>query len=446
MTGTSRRWAAAVAAVLTLAVAGCSSSSTTASGGSGGSGGSTPGGGGDFIKPDADCKTYKGTAGVNGDTIKIGTIRPASGNYAIYDQVTQGLDAYFKAKNAAGGIKAGDGKSYKVELIKEDDGYDPARTPALAKKLVEQDQVFALVGVIGTEGNKAIRDYLNDQCVPNISLATGSTEWGQANKYPWYISALPSYATEAHAWVEYLKKEKPNAKIALLYQDDDFGKGYEKALKKGIAGTGITVVDEASFNPASGGTTEAAVTKLSQSNADVFVVGIGGTPCPQTLKAVPATWKPMTFISVTCSGKTALSLAGGADAGVYSIQVAYEPSDPADQNVPAVKTFVEEATKGGLTQQQIEGGISTAGWGFGSLFAKGLELSPTVDRAVVMNTLFGLKNALYGLTRDGVTVNTNNATDPWPIEGMRMVQREGQGWKEVSPITNYEGQSNSFAG
>lgn len=448
MTGSSRRRVVAIALAAGLVVAGCSSSSDTTAGSGGG--GSTPGsggaGGGAFIKPEEDCKDYKGTAGVSGDTIKVGTIRPASGNYAIYDQVTQGLDAYFKAKNASGGIKAGDGKSYKVELIKEDDGYDPARTPALAKKLIEQDQVFALVGVIGTEGNKAIRDDLNEQCVPNISLATGSTEWGQANKYPWYISALPSYATEAHAWVEYLKKNKPNAKIALLYQDDDFGKGYEKALKKGIAGTGITIVEESSFNPTSGGTTEAAVTKLSQSNADVFIVGIGGTPCPKTLAAIPSTWKPMTFISVTCASKTALGLAGGNDQGVYAVQATYDPSDPADQNVPAVKDFVDQAAKGGLTPQQIEGGISTAGWGFGALFATGLEQAPKVDRAEVMNALFALKNAPYGLTREGVTVNTNNAEDPWPIEGMRMVQREGQGWKEVAPIVNYEGQSNSFAG
>ncbi len=451
MTGTSRRPAVAMALVFALAVAGCSTSTNTASSGSSGSsggGGSTPGasGGGAFIKPDEDCKNYKGTAGVSGNTIKIGTIRPAQGNYAIYDQVTAGVDAYFKAKNASGGIKAGDGKAYQVELVKEDDGYDPARTPPLAKKLVEQDNVFALVGNIGTEGNLAIRDYLNEACVPNISLATGSTEWGSANKYPWYMSGLPSYATEAHAWVEFLKKQKPNAKIALLYQDDDFGKGYQLAIKKGIAGTQMSIVDESSFNPASGGTTEAAVTKLSQSNADVFIVGIGGSPCPQTLKFMPATWKPMTFISITCQSKVALSLAGGNDAGVYSVQVAYDPADPADQNVPVVKDFVEQGTKGGLTQQQIEGGISSAGWGFAATFAKALELSPTVDRAAVMNTLFSLKNAQFGLLRDGVTVNTNNAADPWPIEGFRMVQREGQGWKEVAPITNYEGQSNSFAG
>lgn len=452
MTRTSWRRSTAVGLAFGLAVVGCARTDTPAApGGNGGStptGSGAPGGGSSapFINPDADCKTYNGTTGVSGDTIKIGTIRPTSGPYAIYDQVTAGVDAYFKAVNAAGGIKAGDGKSYKIELIKEDDGYDPAKTPAVAKKLVESDKVFGLVGVIGTESNKSIREYLNDACVPNMALATGSTEWGAANKYPWYISALPSYATEAHGWIDFLKEKKPDAKIALLYQDDDFGKAYEKALKKGIEGTKLTIADEQSFNPLAGGSTEAATIKLSQSNADVFIVGIGGSPCPTTLKFIPATWKPITIISVTCASKTALGLAGGADVGVYSAQVNYDPSDPADKDNPAVKKYVADATVGGLTPQQIEGGISTAGWGFAAMFAKALELSPKADRATVMNTLFGLKNAGFGLVREGVTVNTKGADDPWAIEGFRMVQRTATGWTEAAAVKNYEGMSNSFAG
>ena len=166
-----------------------------------------------FINPETDCTDYKGTQGVEGDTIKLGTIRPETGNYAIYDNVTKGMEAYFQAANKSGGLEAGDGKKYQVELIKKNDEYDPSKTPALAKQLVEKDKVFAMVGNIGTETNLSIRSYMNDQCVPNVSLATGSPEWGDANAYPWYISGLPSYTTEAHAWVEYLKAQAPKAKI-----------------------------------------------------------------------------------------------------------------------------------------------------------------------------------------------------------------------------------------
>jgi branched-chain amino acid transport system substrate-binding protein len=451
MTPTARRTmtvrAAALILALTMVAAACgrddssssgSKSTTTAAGG----GSSTAA----FIDPSKDCTNYQGTTGVNGDTIKIGTVRPATGNFAIYDQVTTGLDAYVKSVNSAGGIKAGDGKTYKLELVKEDDGYDPAKTPALVKKLVEQDKVFALVGDIGTETNLAVRDYLNQNCVPNIALATGSPLWGDNKQYPWYIAGLPSYATEAHAWVEYLKKSKPNAKIALLYQDDDFGKSYESAIKKAIKGTGITILDEQSFNPLSGTTTEAAVTKLSQSGADVFIVGIGGTPCPKTLSSVPDTWKPVTIISITCSGSTALSLAGGKDNGVIAAQATYDPSDPADKSNPKVQAFATQGAAAGLTQGQIEGGISSVGWGNGALFAKALESTKAVDRAQLMNDLWSLKDANYGLLRDEVTVNTNDAKDPWIIEGFRIVQRNGKSWNELIPVTKYEGQSNSFAG
>ncbi len=438
-------WGAALLVVAALATA-CGGrdeggSDTTTTAGDGGTEEAAA-----FIDPSVDCPDYQGTQGVNGDTIKIGTVRPATGNFAIYDQVTTGLDAYVKSVNASGGVTAGDGKAYKLELVKEDDAYDPAKTPALVKKLVEQDGVFALVGDIGTETNLAVRDYLNEKCVPNIALATGSTEWGNNKQYPWYIAGLPSYAAEANAWADYLKESNPEAKVALLYQDDDFGQAYQAAFKKAIEGSDITIVDEASFNPLSGTTTEAAVTKLSQSGADTFIVGIGGTPCPKTLSLIPDTWKPATIVSVTCAGKTALSLAGGKDQGVIAAQATLDPSDPADQSNPKVQDFVAKGTAAGLEQGQIEGGITSVGWGFGALFAKALEEAKTVDRADVMNTLWSLDNQNFGLLRDEITVNTDGTDDPWPIEGFRIVQREGSGWKELSPVTNFEGKSNGFAG
>lgn len=437
---------AALLAVVTLAATACggrdddSGSGSTTTAKEGGSSSAA------FIDPSVDCTDYQGTEGINGDTIKIGTVRPASGTYAIYDQVTTGLNAWVTYVNQSGGLKAKDGKSYKLELIKEDDAYDPAKTPALVKKLVEQDKVFALVGDIGTEPNLSVRDYLNEKCVPNIALATGSTQWGNNKQYPWYIAGLPSYATEAHAWIEYLKESNPKAKIALLYQDDDFGQAYEKAIKKAIKGTDITIVAEQGFNPLGGTTPEAAVTKLSQSDADTFIVGLGGTPCPTSLKLKPDTWNPATIVSVTCAGKTALSLAGGKDQGVIAAQATYDPSDPADAQVPAVQQFRKDATAAGLTEQQIDGGITGPGWGFGSLFGLGIENAETLDRAGVMNALWSLDTDSFGLVRDGVTVITDGTEDPWAIEGFRIVQREGDGWKELAPITNWEGESNSFAG
>lgn len=401
-----------------------------------------------FIDPEFDCaEDYNGTQGIEGDTIKIGTIRPSEGPFVIFDQVTAGLEAYINAANERG-ITAGDGKEYKIELIKENDGYDPARTPALARKLVEEDGVFALVGVIGTENNKAIRDYLNENCVPNIALATGSTEWGRADEFPWYIPSLPSYAVEANAWADYLKETNPDAKVAILFQDDDFGKAYKLGFEKAIEGTDIEVVAEQGFNPLAGGTTEAAVVQLSQSGADTFIAGISGTPCPQTLGFIPQTWEPEVFISLTCAGGTAMAIAGAAAEGVIQAQAIYDPSDPADAALPVVQDFVEQAKIGGLDDGQINGGISAAGWGFGAFFEKGLVATESVDRASIMNALYALEDAApLGLVREGITINTNGGEDPWAIEGYRLVQRNADGsWNELKGITNREGESNDLSG
>ena len=166
----------ALGSILTMGLAACGRNDSSSDGGSGDDSQTTTGESADgaFIDPAADCDNYEGTKGIEGDTIKVGTVRPAQGPYQIYDTLTVGLDAYFKHVNEGGGIEAGDGKKYKIELLKGDDQYDPGKTPDEVKKLVEQEGVFAMVGSVGTETNLAVRDYLNDNCVPSIALATGS--------------------------------------------------------------------------------------------------------------------------------------------------------------------------------------------------------------------------------------------------------------------------------
>jgi len=399
-----------------------------------------------FINPEEDCTNYEGTKGITGDTIKIGTVRPETGNYNIYDTVTKGLDAYVTAVNADGGVKAGDGKTYKLELAKADDAYDPARTPTEVTRLVEQEGIFAMVGEIGTSNNLAVRQYMNDNCVPSIGLATGSVEWGKANEYPWFIGGLPSYATEAHAFMEWLKTENPAAKIALLYQDDDYGKAYQATIKKDIEGTDITVVDEQSFNPLTETSPESKVAALAGSGADVFFVGIGGAPCPAAIRSIPPSWTPMTYVSITCTGKTAMALTQGKDEGLISTQATLDVGTPEDQSNPKVQEFFTKGAAAGLSEAELQGGIAAAGWGFGALFVRGLELAPTVDRATVMNTLFSLQDQNFGLMRDDAVANTDGGDDPWVLEDLRVIKRTGGAWTGVTDLTSYDGKSNDFVG
>ncbi len=449
---------AAVAAALALLLSACGRDDDNADDTGGGdnttetTAASDEDGGGDggdaaaFIVPEEDCANYEGTKGIEGDTIKIGTVRPESGAYSIYDTVTKGLEAYVTAVNTDGGVTAGDGKTYKLELVKADDAYDPAKTPAEVRRLVEQEGIFAMVGEIGTSNNLAVRQYMNDNCVPSIGLATGSPEWGKAAEYPWFIGGLPSYATEAHAFMEYLKTEKPAAKIALLYQDDDFGKAYQATIKKDIEGTDITIVDEQSFNPLTETSPESKVAQLATSGADVFFVGIGGAPCPAALRAQPSDWTPMTYISITCSGKTAMALAQGRDEGIYSTQATYDVGTAADQANPKVQEFFTKGAAAGLQEAELQGGIAAAGWGFGALFVRGLELTPTVDRATLMNTLYSLDGENFGLALDDAAAHTNGADDPWIIEDLRVIKRTAGSWEGVTELISYDGKSNDFVG
>ncbi len=440
----------AVLAVTMLVAAACGRDDDSDSG-SNGNGGESDNGeeaSGAFIDPEVDCTDYQGTAGVEGDTIKIGTISPADGPYAIYDNVTKGLEAWVTSVNSEGGVKAGDGNTYKIELVRENDSYDPAKTPALAQKLVEQEGIFAIVGEIGTEPALSIRDYMNDNCVPNVALATGSSEWNKADQYPWYISGLPAYAMEATFWADYIAQNNPEAKIALLYQDDDFGQAYRDGLSNAVEkhnnedGTSMEIVAEQGYNPLSGTTTEAATTSLSQSGADEFIVGIGGTPCPQTLTFIPDTWDVDPFISVTCAGNLAMTIAGDAGVGAIQAQATLDPADPADADQQAVKDFKEKAGAAGLDEAALNGGIASVGWGFGSYFALLLEQSDKVDRATLMNTAYSLDVPAFGLVRPDIEIITDGAEDPWGIEGFRIAQRNADGgWDELAPVKNRNGET-----
>ena len=438
----------ALFAVLALAATACGRDDDSSDGDDSGSDSGSSGETAAFINPDVDCDDYKPTQGVENGEILVGTVRPAQGPYAIYDTITKGLEAYFDSVNSKGGVEAGDGNTYTLTLVKEDDAYDPGQTPEAVEKLVEQEGVFALVGEVGTENNLAVRDYVNAECVPSIALATGSPEWGKADQYPWFIGGLPSYATEARVFLEYLEETNPDATIALLYQADDFGNAYKNAIETYIAeeDTSITLVADESFDPASGQSTEGVTASLAQSGADTFFVGIGGVPCPQTLRSIPGDWTPETYVSITCSGKTALSLASGADEGVLSTQAQYDPASSEHASHPKVQQFRTDAQAEGLTDQDIEGGIVSAGWGFGSIFVRALELAPAVTRADVMNTLFDMQDDDFGLVLDEVLVNTNGSDDPWLIEGMRIVKREGGEWVGLTEINEKDGESNSYAG
>ena len=318
------------AAVLALVLAACGSGrgddDDTASGSSTTTG---EGGSGSFDIDTANCLTDPSSVAITGDTIKFGTSLPQSGTYAAFSSILKGEQAYFAYLNTEkGGVEIA-GKKYKIELVPKDDAYAAESTFSNVQSLVDDDKVFGLFNVVGTKNNLAIRDYVNENCIPNLLAATGSPAWGN-HAYPWLLGTfLVPYPLETQAFVQYLQDNKPDATIAILRADDDFGAAYSDTLKQLIKGTDLTIAGEQTYDPDTGevGT---QVTSLAATNADAFVLGATLLACPTALTDVASSgWKPITYMSGTCTSKTLMSIAGPAGDGVLSVSPLMDPNDPA---------------------------------------------------------------------------------------------------------------------
>lgn len=447
----SSRVLLALVLVLGLVAAGCGRDEESGDGGDdtettdGGSDGTTDGtdGGGEASGPASAeaCESYEEAPGITDDAIKLGSSFPQSGLYAAFAQIAAGWQAQFEVVNAAGGIG---GRSIEVET--KDDEYQPANTSRNVQDLIESDGVFGLYSVVGTPNNLAIQPQQNADCVPNLFTATGAPQMSNPDEYPWTIGITPTYPTEMAAWVEYLQANNPEAKVAFLYQNDDFGKGYFDAFEALIEGTDITVAAEATYEAASPDTAS-QLADLAGSGADALVMATTGLACPNALGSLAeqGEWDPLTYISATCTSSTlvGLSPAGSAD-GVISGFYLKDPADPQWDADPAMVEFQEQGAANGLDAEQVEDGIVGFGWTSGDVLAYVLENSPELTREAVMNTAYHLDGVEAGLLLPGITVTTNGAEDPFPIESLYIGEYNGDYWDLSDTVSDFEGQSGEF--
>ena len=180
--------------------------------------------------------------GITDTSIRLGTQAPMSGVVAMIGMVAEGQKLKFDAVNAAGGVKMGDGKTRQVELVIMDDANEPPRTVTNARRMAEQNKVFAFVGSVGTPQNQAIKAYITQNKIPNIFIYSGIYEWGDSKQNPWGIGMVPSFTTEAAIYAKYLEEHKPNAKVAMLYLNTDFGNNFLEGFRAAIKGTNIELV------------------------------------------------------------------------------------------------------------------------------------------------------------------------------------------------------------
>ncbi|MCB1003975.1 MAG: ABC transporter substrate-binding protein [Acidimicrobiales bacterium] len=447
MQSTKKFGVAALGAVVALGAVACSggrSDNTSSGGGSGGTtGGTTPSGEAAFAIDTANCTDYQPTAGVTDDTITFGTSGPTSGVYGTaFAPIRKGYQAYFDYINAEkNGVK-----DHKIEIVglDKDDKYDPNETKRIVGELVDEE-VFGFFNVLGTANNLAVRDDLNEGCIPNLFVATGAVEWGETDEYPWTIGSLPSYATEAAVFAQYLKDNKPDATVTIIAQNDDFGNGYANAFKKAIEGTDITVVEEATYNAGESDVT-AQMTSLGATNSDALLVAATALACPNALKAVEtnASWDPITYVSVTCAIKTLIDIGGpGAFADTLTVAYLVNPLDPASQETEGIKEFNEKGALYGLSPEDLTNSTVQYGWFAGDLLARTLEQAPELTRQSVMETAYAL-DFTTDMALPGAVVKTTGPDDPFPLESLYIAKFNGEYFSPEGEVIDFEGKTVDF--
>lgn len=247
------------------------------------------------------------TTGITDSSLKLGGIYPLSGPASAYGAIPKGIKAYFDYVNEEkGGI---DGR--KVEFIVRDDGYQPPKAVEEARRLVEREQVFALFQTLGTPSTTATWDYANQRKVPQVFVATGASKWGTDDKHPWTIGWQPNYVSEARVYAQYLKQEKPKAKVAVLFQNDDFGKDLLDGFKKAIEGSEIKIVQEESYE-VTDPSVDAQMSDLARSDADVFLNVTTPKFGSQALAADAkmTDWNPLHILNNVAASPTVLQPVG----------------------------------------------------------------------------------------------------------------------------------------
>ena len=379
------------------------------------------------------------TQGITDDTIKIGSSFPQSGTFAAFAQISTGYEAYFNYVNEElGGI---DGRQ--IEFTALDDGYEPGRTATNAQRLVQDEGVFALFNVIGTANNLAIWDNLEEECVPNLFAGTGAPQWGDP-EHAWTVGSFPSYSLEAVMYARYLEENDPTAEVALLTQNDDFGRTYVDTFQDAIEGTDITVVAEETYEVANPDTTS-QVTSLAATGADAVVLGTTALACPNALNAINGTnWEPAIFISGTCTSPTLVGLAepGAAD-DIISVTAFKDPRDPQWADDEAMALFLEKGAQYGGADIDLENSIVAYGWTMGALLVDTLTNAAELTRPAVMEQALNIDGLVTGLALPTSPFNTILGIDKYPEEVLQLMQySEDLGYYEfLGEPQDFEGQT-----
>ncbi|MCK2215817.1 ABC transporter substrate-binding protein [Actinomadura sp. ATCC 31491] len=383
--------------------------------------GCRPGSGGAVLT--GECAGQDGT-GVSPGTIKVGGIYPLSGPASAYAAVAQGASAYFAHVNQHGGV---DGR--RIDFVVRDDAYEPARAVEQARRLVLDDRVFALFQTLGTPSTAAVREFAHRWRVPQVFVASGATQWGaDAARRPWTIGFQPSYLAEARVYARYLAEELPHARVAVLYQNDDFGHDLLGGFREAVAGTSVRIVAERSYEVTDPGV-QGQLANLAASGADVLLDVSTPKFAAQALAADAAMtgWNPLHILNGVAASPAVLKPVGYDKVqGVVTAGFTKDPAAPEWADDPAVHAYLTAleryAPDADPGSQQV-----VFGWTAAEAFVKTLRRMRCPSREALRAAAHSLREVQLGLLLPGITVSTGPG-DAFPIEAEQLSRFEGDRW------------------
>jgi ABC-type branched-subunit amino acid transport system substrate-binding protein len=363
--------------------------------------------------------------GASDKEIRIGNTNPYSGPASAYGTIGKSITAYFKMVNEQGGING-----RRVNFISYDDGYSPPRTVEMARKLVEQDEVLFVFQTLGTPSNTAIHKYMNMKKVPQMHVATGATKWNDPKNHPWTMGWQPNYQSEARAYAQHILKTKPDAKIGVLYQNDDYGKDYLKGFHDGLGAKKSMIVKEVSYEVADP-TVDSQIVQLQQSGADVFFNITTPKFAAQAIrKAYDIGWKPVHYLNNVSNSVGSVLTPAGLDKAVGIISSAYlkDATDSKWANDKAIAEWRQFMNKYYPDGNQADV-FNVYGYTVAMTIAQVLkQCGDNLTRENVMRQAANLKGYRAETLLPGITISTSG-DDFAPIEQVQLERFNGKQWE-----------------
>ncbi|MBK6851670.1 MAG: ABC transporter substrate-binding protein [Burkholderiales bacterium] len=369
--------------------------------------------------------------GASDKEIKIGQTMPYSGPASAYGTIGKAQAAYFRMINEAGGVNG-----RKINLLSVDDGYSPPKTVEMVRKLVEQDEVLALFQTLGTPSNTAIHKYVNAKKVPHLLLATGATKWADPKGYPWTIGFNISYEAEGAIYAKWLLKNKPGAKIAVLYQNDDYGKDVLKGVELGLGEKNLKMIVAKASYEVTDPTVDSQIVTLQGSGADTFInITTPKFGAQAIRKAFDSGWKPLHIVNNVAASVGSVLTPAGLDksTGLMTLQYYKDQSDPMWQDDAAMKEW-----RAFMTKYYPDGNQKDASNLYAYIAAQTLvqilkQCGNDLTRENVMKQAANLKDFKLGLALPGMTINTS-PTDYFLFEQAQLARFTGTRWENFGPV------------